>query len=168
MRIVLPSLDARAGAALVCDAIKAWAKPVCLALLATFVCLAFITGFFFHKIEVPRREKTISQPSYVGVQQVVGQDDEKFLDDLFQQQNQRRNREKSSEAEISNDVATAQSDIKPVRRAELVVNTSRVRRGELIVNSRVLERGNWFGQSFNNFRYSGFSTSPSRRRTTSH
>jgi hypothetical protein len=141
MRIVLPSVDARAAGALVYDAIKAWAKPVHVAFLGTCVCLAFITGFFFYKIEVSRREKSIGQPRYVGVPQVIGKGDEKFLDDLFQQQNQKGEREKNPEAKISNDVTTAQSDTKPVRRAELIVNTSRVKRAELVVNKRVLERG---------------------------
>ena len=37
-------------------------------------------------------------------------------------------------------VAKAESDAKPIPRAELVVNTSEVRRAQLVVNSRVVER----------------------------
>jgi hypothetical protein len=55
-----------------------------------------------------------------------------------------------SRGQISNDVATAQSDANPVRRAELIVNTSRVRRAQLIVKNEFWNEGNWFSQSSNN------------------
>ncbi len=141
MRIVLLSVVARAACALVCDFIKAWANPVRVVLLGTCICLAFMTGFFFHKMWVSRKEKPIRPPSYVGVPRVVGKGDEKFLDDLFQQQDKKGQGEKNPEAKTGNDVATAESDAKPVRRAELIVDTSRVRRAELVVNRGVLERG---------------------------
>lgn len=141
MRIVLPSLDAIATAALVCVSIKAWAKSVRVALLGTCICLAFVTGFIFHKAEVSRGKNSIGKPSYAGVPRVVGKEDEKFLDDLFQQQNQSVQQETNPVVKLDNDVATAQGDAKPVRRAELIVNASRVRRAQLVVNGRVLERG---------------------------
>ena len=98
MRIVLPSVDARAAWAPVCDAIKAWARLVGVVFLGTCICLAFMAGFFFHQIEGSRSEKSISQPSYVGVPRVVGKGDEKFLDDSFQQKNQKGQGDKNPES----------------------------------------------------------------------
>jgi hypothetical protein len=58
----------------------------------------------------------------------LSKEDHKFLDDLFQEQN------------LENQRATAQSDSKPVPRAQLIVNTSEVKRAQLVVNNRVVER----------------------------
>ena len=100
-----------------------------------------MTGFFIHNIEVSQSKKSISTPGFVGVPRVVGKEDEKFLDNLFQHQNQSVQQEANPGATLGNDVATAQGNGIPVRRAELIVNISKVRRSQLVVNRRVLERG---------------------------
>jgi hypothetical protein len=147
MRIVLPSVGAIAAGALVCVSIKSWAKTVCVAVHGICVWLAFVTILFIEG-KVSRRENSVSTPSYIGVPRVIGKEDEKFLDNLSQQQNQNAQREANPGAKLGNDVATAQIAAKPVRRAELIVNSSRVRRAQLVVNRRVSERGEFVRPKF--------------------
>ena len=68
------------------------------------------------------------------------EEDQKFLNDLFRQQEQNDQREENLEIKPGQSVARTESEAKPVPRAELVVNTSEVRRAQLVVNSRVVER----------------------------
>lgn len=70
----------------------------------------------------------------------MSEEDQKFLNDLFRQQEQNDQRKENLEIKPSQSVAATERDAKPVPRAELVVNTSEVRRAQLVVNSRVVER----------------------------
>ena len=63
----------------------------------------------------------------------MSKEDHKFLDELFQQQNQDNERETNPVAKSGQNVVKAESDSKPVPRAELIVNTSEVKRARLVV-----------------------------------
>ena len=123
-----------------CIMVKVWAKPVLVVVLGTCICLAFVALIIVHKGEVlARRGNFAGSLNYCEVPQVISKEDHKFLDDLFQQAIQDNQRQTNPVANPG-DVAEAESDSKPVPRAELIVNTSEVKRAQLVVNSRMVQR----------------------------
>jgi negative regulator of sigma E activity len=93
-------------------------KPVLIVALGACICLALVALVVVYKGDVTaQRGNPAGAAKICDVPQAISKEDHKFLDDLFQQQNQ-----------------------EPVPRAELIVNTSQVKRAQLVVNSRVVER----------------------------
>ena len=102
-------------------------RPVLIVVLGACICLALVTLVVVHKGDVTaQRGNPAGSANIRDVPQAISKEDHKFLDDLFQQQNQEQQNQ--------------ESDSKPVPRAELIVNTSQVKRAQLVVNSRVVER----------------------------
>ena len=141
MNIILPTMATLSAATLMCILVKAWAKPVFVVVFGACICLAFVALIIVHKGEVlAQRGNFAGSLKYCELPQVISKEDHKFLDDLFQQQIQDDQRQTNPVANPGQNVAEAESDSKPVPRAELIVNTSEVKRAQLVVNSRVVER----------------------------
>jgi len=87
---------------------------------------------------ISQRENSVGTVYYCRVPRAVSEEDQKFLNDLFEQQNQADKRK--ANLSLGQNVASAESDLRAVPRGELIVNTSEVRRAQLVVNSRVVER----------------------------
>jgi hypothetical protein len=64
-----------------------------------------------------------------SIPKAVREEDHRFLDDLFQKQNQ----------DLSG-ITNAQSDAKRVPRAKLIVNSSEVKRAQLVVKNATVKR----------------------------
>jgi hypothetical protein len=141
MNFLLPTLATLSAGTLVCILVKTWAKPILAVVLGASVCLAFVTLVIVYKGDVfAPRGNSAGTLNYSDVPQAISKEDHKFLDDLFQQQNQGNQRQTNSVVEPGQNVAKAEIDSKPVPRAELVVNTSEVKRAQLVVNGRIVER----------------------------
>ena len=141
MSIILLSVGLLAAGVLVCILFKACAKPVLGIVLGIFLCLASVTLLFIRKGEaISQRGNSVGTLNNRDVPRLVSEEDQKFLNDLFRQQEQNNQREQILEVKPLQSVASAERDANPVPRAELVVNTSEVRRAQLVVNSRVVER----------------------------
>ena len=141
MNIVLPSAGLLAFGVLVFILFKASTKPVLGIVLGICLCLVFVTLLLIRKGEtISQRGNSVGTLDDRGVPRLVSDEDQKFLDNLFRQQKQDDQREVNLEVKPSQSIAKAESDAKPVPRAELIVNTSEVRRAQLVVNSRVVER----------------------------
>lgn len=139
MSIILPSVGLFAAGVLVCILFKACAKPVLVIVLGICLCLAVVTLLFIHKGEaISQRGNSVGILN--NVPRLISEEDQKFLNDLFRQQDQNARREENLESKPGQNVGGTESDAKPVPRAELVVNTSEVRRAQLVVNRRVVER----------------------------
>jgi hypothetical protein len=73
--------------------------------------------------------------------QDIREGDRKFLDDLVQKQNQDDHQDgKSPTVQNIGKAGTIDSGLKPVPRAELIVNSEIVRRAELVVHSATVKR----------------------------
>src|ERR1700760_2371151 len=141
MSIILLSVGLLAAGVLVCVLFKAYAKPILGIVLGIFLCLAFVTLLFISKGEaISQRGNSVDTLNNRDVPRLVSEEDQKFLNDLFRQQEQNNQREQILEITPRQSIASTERDAKPVPRAELVVNTSELRRAQLVVNSRVVER----------------------------
>ena len=139
MSIILPSVGLLAACVLVYLLLKARPKPIQAIFFWTWMFLVFVAFLFIYKKTVTsRRENSVGTVYYCRVPQAVSEEDQKFLNDLFEQQS--HDDQRKANLGLGQYVAPAESDLKTVRRAELIVNTSEVRRAQLVVNSRVLER----------------------------
>jgi hypothetical protein len=139
MNFLLPTLATLAAGTLACILVKAWAKPVLVVVLGASVCLALVTLIIVYKGDVfAPRGNSAGTLDYSDVPLAISKEDHKFLDDLLQKQNQDNQRQTNSVP--GQNVAKAETDSKPVPRAELVVNTSEVKRARLVVNGRIVER----------------------------
>ena len=138
MSIILPSVGLLAAGALVYLLLKARPKPIQAIFFWTWTLVVFMAFLFiYNKTVTSRRENSVGTVYYCRVPQAVSEEDQKFLNDLFQQSH---DDQRKANVGLGQSVAPAESDLKTVRRAELIVNTSEVRRAQLVVNSRVLER----------------------------
>ena len=86
-----------------------------------FVIVAFVT------VCIVRNREIIAERGSSGISQVVAREDEKFLDDLVQDQSQESQRQ----------VDTAHA---PVPKTDFEMNSETVRRAELVVNSGTVKR----------------------------
>jgi hypothetical protein len=131
MNIILPSL----GLLLACVLVwifKRWTEPVLGIVLGAGVCLTLMALLFLRKGEaISQRGNFGDTVRYGGVPRTVSEEDQKFLNDLFEQE--KRDQE-------GTDVAGAKSAAKTVPRGELNINNSEIRRAQLVVNSRVVKR----------------------------
>ena len=119
---------------------KAWAKPVLGIVLGTCVCLVLVASLFLRKGEaICQSGNSLGTFSYRGVPRTVSAEDQKFLNDLFEQQKQDE-QEADFEADHGGNVAGAKSSSKPVPKGELIINTSEIKRAQLVVNSRLVKR----------------------------
>jgi hypothetical protein len=117
------------GLDIMCFLVKMRAKPVLGVVFVACICLGFVTLFIAQKgAVIAQWGNSANTLDLRDIPQAISKEDHKFLDDLFQEQN------------LENQRATAQSDSKPVPRAELIVNTSEVKRAQLVVNNRAVER----------------------------
>jgi hypothetical protein len=140
MSIIVTSVSLLAACVLVYLLLKARPKSIRAIFFWTWLFLVFVAFLFIYKKAViSRRENSVGTVYYCRVPQAVGEEDQKFLNDLLEQQSQTDQRK--AHLGLDQNMASAESDLKTVRRAELIVNTSEVRRAQLVVNNRVLERG---------------------------
>jgi hypothetical protein len=124
-----------------CILVKIWAKPVLVVVFGACICLAFVTFIIVQKgAVIAQWGNSADTLNFCDIPQAISKEDHKFLDELFQQQNLDNQRETNPAVKPGQNVAKAQSDSKPVPRAELIVNTSEVKRAQLVVNNRVVER----------------------------
>src|SRR5271169_5938473 len=124
-----------------CILVKIWAKTVLVVVFGGCTCLAFVTLIIVQKgAVIARWGNSADTLNFCDIPQVISKEDHKFLDELFQQQNLDNQRETNPAVKPGQNVAKAQSDSKPVPRAESIVNTSEVKRAQLVVNNRVVER----------------------------
>ncbi len=129
------------GWGVMCILVRVWVKPVLVVNLGACICLALVTLIIAHKGDViAQRGHSAGNLNFCDVPQAITTEDQKFLDAVFQQQNQDDQRQTSPVAKSGQTGAKAESDSKPVPKAELIVNTSEVKRAQLVVNSRVVER----------------------------
>ena len=138
MSIILPSMGLLAAGVLVYLLLKAWPKPI-LSIFSGLGCFFVFVAFLFiyKKTVISQRENSVGPVNYCRVPQAVSEADHRFLDDLFEQQDQ--DDQRKANLGLGQNVASAESDLKAAPRAELIVNTSKVRRAQLVVNSRVVE-----------------------------
>ena len=139
MSIILPSVGLSVAGALVYLLLKAWPKSI-LAIFSGLGCFLVFVAFLFiyKKTVISQRENSVGTVNDCRVPQAVSEEDHKFLNDLFEQQNQ--DDQRKANLGLGQNVASVESNLKAVPRAELIVNTSEVRRAQLVVNSRVVER----------------------------
>jgi len=124
-----------------CILVKIWAKPVFAVVFGACTCLALVTSIIVQKgALIAQWGNPADTLNFCDIPQAINKEDHKFLDDLFQQRNLDNLRETNPAAKPGQNVTKAQSDPKPVPRAELIVNTSEVKRAQLVVNNRVVER----------------------------
>lgn len=118
-----------------CFCLKTWAKLVVVAVLG--VCLTFVTLIIVRQGGAnAQKENSAGTLDSCAGPQAISKEDHKFLADLFQQQNQDNERPTNALAISGQNSAKTASDAKPVRRAELIVNSSKVKRAQLVVKGQ--------------------------------
>jgi hypothetical protein len=130
MQIVLPAMAVLSAGIVAYILAKIVAKQVLIAVVASSVALILVTVMILRKREmIAQRGHSLGALSYRSIPEAVREEDRRFLDDLFQKQNQ----------DLPG-IAKAQNDSKRVPRAKLIVNSSEVKRAQLVVNNAIVKR----------------------------
>jgi hypothetical protein len=109
--------------------VKRWAKSILIIILGAYAGLTFVNIVAVHKGELIIQKGNIARTrDFSHPPLVINQEDQKFLDDLFQRQNQ--------ENTFAQYAAKAESNSKPVPRAESIAGTSEVKRAQLVVKGK--------------------------------
>ena len=140
MNFILPILAVLSAGMFLYFSVRACAEPVLVAVLGASTCLILVAFMIFHRGTMTGQRGSVGNSNNGAVPEVVSKEDRKFLDDLFQQQNEDNQGQTNPVVTPGQTLAKAESDLNPVPRAELIVNTSEVKRAQLVVNGRIVER----------------------------
>ena len=141
MNFILPILAVLSAGMFLYFSVRACAEPVLVAVLGASTRLILVAFMIVHRGTVTgQRGNSVGNSNNGAVPEAVSKEDRKFLDDLFQQQNQDNQGQTNPVVTPGQTLAKAESDLNPVPRAELIVNTSEVKRAQLVVNGRIVER----------------------------
>jgi hypothetical protein len=118
-----------------CFCLKPWANLVLLAVLG--VCLTLVTLIIVRQGEMnAQRGNSAGTLDSCDGTPGISKEDHKFLADLLQQQNQDNERQTDALAASGQNFAKTESDAKPVPRAVLVGNSSKVKRAQLVIKGQ--------------------------------
>jgi hypothetical protein len=141
MNTILPTTVILSAVTVTYIFVKAAAKPVVVVVLVACLCLVLATFIIVHKGDViAQKGNSGGTLNYCDVPSAISREDEKFLDDLLQEQNQENQQQTNPVGKLTQHVANSGSDSKPVPRAELIINTTEVKRAQLVINSQVVKR----------------------------
>ena len=141
MNFILPILAVLSAGMFLYFSVRECAEPVLVAVLGASTCLILVAFMIVHRGTVTgQRGDSVGKSNNGAVSEALIKEDRKFLDDLFQEQNQEKQGQTSPVVTPGQSLAKGQSDSIPVPRAELIVNTAEVKRAQLVVNGRIVER----------------------------